>query len=137
MYQCLLTASVLVFEEFLREAAKRHNEEEPMEDQLEYHAQFLLVQFNNNLREIRRVADIFLAKLIDAFPFLLWNGKIISTTLMLMQNLIKNIDEDPDCNVSVLEVAKLPWKIHLQVYSNLYLSFFIFSGFIRTAKKYC
>lgn len=116
MYQCILSASVLVFEEYLREAAKRNNEDQQIEHQLEYHAQFLLVQFNNNLREIRRVADIFLAKLIDAFPFLLWNGKIISTTLTLMQNLIKNIDEDPDCNISVLQIGKLPWQIHLQVF---------------------
>lgn len=136
MWQCLLTASVLVFEEFLQEAAKRHNEDQNMENQLEYHAQFLLIQFNNNLREVRRVADIFLAKLIDAFPFLLWNGTVISTALQLMQSLIKNIEEDPDCKVAVLTMQGLPWQIHLQVrFLKFLIIKFEYLGFVGTSKS--
>uniref|UniRef100_A0A915D0F7 1-phosphatidylinositol 4-kinase n=1 Tax=Ditylenchus dipsaci TaxID=166011 RepID=A0A915D0F7_9BILA len=114
MWQCLLTASTLVFEEFIREAKRRHNEDQEMESQLEYHAQYLLVQFNNQIREIRQVADKFLADLIDDFPFLLWSGRFISTALQLMQSLIENIDTDPDCKTSTLPVSNLPWQIHLQ-----------------------
>ncbi|KAI1713438.1 phosphatidylinositol 3- and 4-kinase domain-containing protein [Ditylenchus destructor] len=114
MWQCLLTASTYVFKEFVIEAKRRQNESEDMESQLEYHAQFLLVQFNNQIPEIRRVADNFLSRLIDSFPFLLWNGKIISTALKLMQGLIRNIDDDRDCKHSNLTVDNLPWSIHLQ-----------------------
>ena len=49
-----------------------------------YHAEFLLLNFNNPLDQVRRVADIYLSKLIDKFPFLLWNGQIISFQLKLM-----------------------------------------------------
>lgn len=115
MYQCLLAASVLIFEAFIAEASRRHRDGYKIDAQLEYHAQYLLVQFNNNLREVRRIADICLARLIDAFPFLLWNGRFITTSLQLMQLLIKNIDEDCDCKTSVLKCNSLPWSIHLQV----------------------
>lgn len=94
---------------------RRHNSGQKIDTQLEYHAQFLLVQFNNNLREIRQIADICLAKLIDAFPFLLWSGKFITTALQLMQRFIKNIEEDPECKNAILVFSDLPWTIHLQV----------------------
>jgi hypothetical protein len=85
---------------------------------LECLAQYLLIQFNNILREIRRVADVCLAKLIDTFPFLLWNGKVITTALQIMKALIKNIDEDPTCTLSTIELPRMNWSIQLQVSSH-------------------
>ena len=86
-----------------------------MRSELESLAQFLLIQFNNILREIRRVADVCLAKLIDSFPFLLWNGTVITTALQIMKTLIKNIEEDPACTQSTIEFPKLNLSIQLQV----------------------
>jgi hypothetical protein len=91
------------------------NNDENIRRELESLAQFLLIQFNNILREIRRVADVCLAKLIDSFPFLLWNGKIITTSLLIMKALIKNIDEDPNCTQSSIEFPDMDLSIHLQV----------------------
>lgn len=112
----MLNTFVVVFDDFLAEASRRHDNGQKIDTQLEHHSQFLLVQFNNNLREIRQVADICLTKLIDTFPFLLWNGKFITTALQLMQRFIKNIDEDPECKNSTLALPNLPWIIHLQVF---------------------
>lgn len=86
-----------------------------MRREFESLAQYLLIQFNNILREIRRVADVCLAKLIDAFPFLLWNGTVITTALQIMKNLIKNIEEDSACTQSTIEFSNLNLSIQLQV----------------------
>jgi len=111
-----LASSILIFDEFLTEKTRRHSDNDNrIRKELESLAQYLLIQFNNILREIRRVADVCLAKLIDAFPFLLWNGTVITTALQIMKALIKNIDEDPGCTQSSIE---FPWSdlpIQLQV----------------------
>jgi hypothetical protein len=100
----------------LADKIKRNvNNDENIRRELESLAQFLLIQFNNILREIRRVADVCLAKLIDSFPFLLWNGKIITTSLLIMKALIKNIDEDPNCTQSSIEFPDMDLSINLQV----------------------
>jgi len=78
-------------------------------------SQYLLVQFNNILREIRRVADVCLAKLIDSFPFLLWSGTVLTTALQIMKSLIKNIEEDACCTQSTIEFPQVGLSIQLQV----------------------
>uniref|UniRef100_A0A914GZZ0 1-phosphatidylinositol 4-kinase n=1 Tax=Globodera rostochiensis TaxID=31243 RepID=A0A914GZZ0_GLORO len=115
MWLCLLASSIVIFDEYLVEKTRRRSEADDVEaNELECCAQYLLVQFNNILREVRRVADVCLAKLIDAFPFLLWNGRVISTALQIMKTLLKNIDEDPLCTQSTVEFAELKWSIQLQ-----------------------
>ncbi|KAL3103006.1 hypothetical protein niasHT_026454 [Heterodera trifolii] len=115
IWQCLLASSIVIFEEYLAEKSRRRSEVDETEAcEIECCAQYLLVQFNHILREIRRVADVCLAKLIDAFPFLLWSGKVISTALQIMKTLLKNIDEDPLCAQSTVDFSGLEWSIHLQ-----------------------
>lgn len=77
-------------------------------------AEFLLVQFNNIIREVRRCADNCLTKLMDTFPYLLWDGQVIGTALTLVQCMSKVIEEDKGCKLGVLESPKLKWKLNLE-----------------------
>jgi phosphatidylinositol 4-kinase len=119
MWLCLLAATTIIFEEYLKETLRRQSEGQTVEGPLEYHAEFLLVQFSHNLREIRRCADNCLTQLVDTFPALLWNGRVISTALLLIQTLTRNLDEDPDCRMTSLTVPGLGWSIQLQVVAHL------------------
>lgn len=52
MWLCLLSAVSIIFDEYLKETRKLYADDGEIEPRLEYHAQFLLVQFNNNLKEV-------------------------------------------------------------------------------------
>ncbi|CAI4230573.1 unnamed protein product [Auanema sp. JU1783] len=113
MWACLLSGAVIVFDTFLQ-AHKRIREGESTESDLEYHAQFLLVQFNHNLREVRRCADACLSRLVDQFPYLLWNGKVLSTALRLLQALQNLNVTDPGCRQTIFSLNDVEWTIQLQ-----------------------
>lgn len=74
MWHCVSSVGERVFEKFLEVTSKRPKNE-PREADLEQHAQFLMVSFNHSHKQIRRVADRFLAGLVDKFPHLLWNRR--------------------------------------------------------------
>ncbi|VDK49821.1 unnamed protein product, partial [Cylicostephanus goldi] len=113
MWVCLLSGATVVFEAYL-EAYKRNRTNDISEPALEYHAQFLLVQFNHNLKEVRRCADACLSRLVDKFPYLLWNGHILTTALRLLQALQVNLLQDPSCSDPTFTMDGLPWSIQLQ-----------------------
>ncbi|VDL65799.1 unnamed protein product [Nippostrongylus brasiliensis] len=52
MWMCLLAGASIVFEAYL-DAHKKNRPDDSSESALEYHVQFLLVQFNHNLKEVR------------------------------------------------------------------------------------
>uniref|UniRef100_A0AC34RIU1 1-phosphatidylinositol 4-kinase n=1 Tax=Panagrolaimus sp. JU765 TaxID=591449 RepID=A0AC34RIU1_9BILA len=114
VWQCILTAAIIIFDEYLVHAKNRFAAGIDLENHLVNHCQFFLVQFGNNIREIRRCADMCLSKLTCTFPFLLWNGDVIFTALHMLQTLTKNLESDPDCVESVLSFKDLPWTIQLQ-----------------------
>ncbi|KAK6746150.1 hypothetical protein RB195_012331 [Necator americanus] len=113
MWSCLLAGATMVFEAYL-EAHKKNRTNDFSEPALEYHAQFLLVQFNHNLKEVRRCADACLSCLVDKFPYLLWNGRVLTTALRLLQALQLNLVQDPTCSESTFTMKGLPWSIQLQ-----------------------
>uniref|UniRef100_A0A1I7XCJ4 HEAT repeat-containing protein 1 n=1 Tax=Heterorhabditis bacteriophora TaxID=37862 RepID=A0A1I7XCJ4_HETBA len=108
--QCTYLLSVLRMEKM---RVKNQNDESS-EGALIYHAQFLLVQFNHNLREVRRCADACLSHLVDKFPYLLWNGKVLTTALRLLQTLQSNLVYDATCRDSSVSMNGLEWTIQLQ-----------------------
>jgi phosphatidylinositol 4-kinase len=86
-----------------------------LDERLEFHAQFLFIYFNSPLPDIRRIADMCLTKLIEKFPFLLWNGRLITAQLKIIQALSKNIDQDLQCRQTFLPVAGMSLQIPLMV----------------------
>ena len=119
IWQCLLASSIIIFDEFLSVRMRKNStNDSKIRKELECLAQYLLVQFNNILREIRRVADVCLAKLIDSFPFLLWSGTVLTTALQIMKALIKNIEEDTCCAQPTIDFPQMGLTIQLQVGIN-------------------
>ncbi|VDM61613.1 unnamed protein product [Angiostrongylus costaricensis] len=114
MWICLLAGASVVFEAYLEAHKKVRLTDDSSNPVLEYHAQFLLVQFNHNLKEVRRCADACLSQLVDKFPYLLWNGRVLTTALRLLQALQMNLVQDPNCCNSTFAMEGLMWTIQLQ-----------------------
>lgn len=74
MWECVSSVGEKVFEKFL-DVMQNKPKDEAREVDLEEHAQFLLVHFNHPQKQIRKVADKFLSKLIVKFPHLFWNRR--------------------------------------------------------------
>lgn len=112
MWQCIHTVADRVFNCFLDVMTSKPKDAKS-EAELEVHAQFLLVQFNHIHRQIRRVADRYLAHLVDRFPHLLWNQRVLCTMLDILQELSRSLEFDPNHGPYSLKIRASPYSINL------------------------
>ncbi|PIK33180.1 putative phosphatidylinositol 4-kinase alpha [Apostichopus japonicus] len=101
LWQCVMAITEQVLNVFLEIMAAKPQSAE-REKTLARHAQFLIIRFNHIQKQIRKVADSFLTKLVEKFPQLLWNRDVICTMLDLLQLLSKTLEAD------LQEVASFP-----------------------------
>lgn len=83
--------------------------------------------------KIRRVADSCLSQLVDTFPHLLWNGKVLSTAFQLLEALSNNVDNDIECANATLSIPSLEWTIQLQVTSFILFKSMIFYIYLKVS----
>ena len=112
MWQCICSVGDSVFAKF-KDVMQRKPKNEHRERELEKHAQFLLVYFNNIHKQIRRVADKYLSALVDAFPHLLWNCRVLWCMLDILQVLSFSLQLDPNEETPVLKIPETPYSIQL------------------------
>lgn len=112
MWQCICHIGDSVFFKF-KEGMLRKPKNEKRDRELENHAQYLLVYFNNVHKQIRRVADKYLSALVDAFPHLLWNCRVLWCMLDILQVLSFSLQLDPNEETPILKVPETPYSIQL------------------------
>lgn len=59
------------------------------------------------------VADQYLSQLVDKFPNLLWNSKILWCMLDILQLLAYSLSLDPNKETPTLRVASTPYTLQL------------------------
>ncbi|XP_011502554.1 PREDICTED: phosphatidylinositol 4-kinase alpha-like [Ceratosolen solmsi marchali] len=112
MWQCISSVGDSVFFKF-KNVMQNKLKHEQRERELEKHAQFLLVYFNNVHKQIRRVAVRYLTDLVDAFPHLLWNCRVLWCMLDILQVLSFSLQRDPNKETPVLKIPDTPYSIRL------------------------
>lgn len=112
IWQCICSVGDRVFSSFL-EVMSNKPKDENRERELENHAQFLLINFNHVHKQIRRVADKHLSGLVDKFPHLLWNCRVLWSMLDILQVLSYSLELDPNEETPTLSVPGTPYSLPL------------------------
>lgn len=110
MWQCIKCIGDQVFEKFRNVLASQDHVREKV---LESQAMLLLVYFNHIHKQIQLVADQYLSQLVDKFPHLLWNRKVLWCMLDVLQLLAFSLTLDPNEETPTLRVASTPYTLQL------------------------
>ena len=104
MYECVCAIVEKLFKEFLGIMAEQPKSA-AREFELENHAEILLVQFNNPNKAIQRLADKFLAQLVDRFPHILWSRRVLFSSLDMLDKLAAHLQLNPNIESPVVHVG--------------------------------
>ncbi|EDW82565.1 uncharacterized protein Dwil_GK25066 [Drosophila willistoni] len=110
IWQCVKCVADQVFEKF-RNVLYAHDE--IREKVLESQATLLLVYFNHIHKQIQLVADQYLSQLVDRFPHLLWNRRVLWCMLDILQLLAYSLTLDPNEETPILRVVSTPYTLQL------------------------
>ncbi|XP_073835112.1 phosphatidylinositol 4-kinase III alpha isoform X2 [Musca autumnalis] len=110
IWQCVKCIADQVFEKFRNVLFSR---DEIREKVLESQATLLLVYFNHIHKQIQVVADQYLSQLVDKFPHLLWNRRVLWCMLDILQLLAFSLTLDPNEETPTLRVVSTPYTLQL------------------------
>lgn len=99
-----------VFEKF-RNVLLSH--EQVRESVLESQTMLLLVYFNHIHKQIQVVADQYLSQMVDKFPHLLWNRRVLWCMLDILQLLAFSLTLDPNEETPTLRVTSTSYTLQL------------------------
>lgn len=89
------------------------SQETVRENVLESQAMLLLVYFNHIHGLIQVVADNYISKLVDKFPHLLWNRRVLWCMLDILQLLAYSLTLNPNEETPTLPVNGTPYVLQL------------------------
>lgn len=112
MWNCVCAVAFEVFEKFV-DVMKNKPRDEARERDLENHVQFLLVNFINTHKKIRKVADKFLCSMVTDFPHVLWNCRVLWSMLDISQTLSISLQLNPNRDTPVLSIPSMPYSLQL------------------------
>ena len=104
MYDCICAIVDKLFKEFLGIMAE-HPKTAEREVDLENHAEILLMHFNNPDKPVQRLADRFLAGLVDRFPHILWSRKVMFAMLDTLDLVATYLHLDANIDSPVINVG--------------------------------
>ena len=104
MYDCICAITEKLFKEFLSIMAEQPKSV-GRELELENHAEILLLHFNNPEKPIQRLADKFLAGLVDRFPHILWSRRVLFSMLDTLDLVASHLHLDANIESPIIEVG--------------------------------
>lgn len=107
--QCIFCISDKIFRVYL-DVLSRKPMDKARDLELEELAILLLVKFNHPQKQIRRVADKYLSRLVDRFPHMLWSGRVLVTMLDILKVLGKSMQVDSNEASHELDIPNTNYK---------------------------
>lgn len=78
------------------------------DNELDSMVQFLLVKFNHIYKKLRPLADYLLEKIMDKFPYLLWNEKTLRCMMDIIDLLAVSLQMDTNQVAPEFDVPNTP-----------------------------